>query len=184
MRSRGRRSEARGYDTQARDDRDHIRPVGDSCRQQAGIRPDGFLGRMGAGAGRRQHRQPVRRRVPRHPDEPGGVASRAGVERLALHVAGVAVPAARRDVHLAWAVAGPPLEGNRSEFASDQGVSRRVAAVRRQPVLHGRTRAPAGAGATLVGRVLDGRVRRRHAQDHDDASEGRLLSAERRAVER
>ena len=35
------------------------------------LRADGFFRRMGAGAGRRQHRQPVRRRVPRHSDEPG-----------------------------------------------------------------------------------------------------------------
>ena len=64
----------------------------------------------------------------------------AGVERVALHAAGVAVPSARRDVHLARAVAGPHLEGSRSELAPDHRVSRRVAALGRQSVLHGRAR--------------------------------------------
>ena len=66
----------------------------------------------------------------------------------------------------------------------DHGVSRRVAALGRQPVLHGRPRASAGAGAAHVGRLFHGGIRRRHAEDHDDAPQRGLLPAQRRAVER
>ncbi len=53
--------------------------------QRPGVRPDGVLGRVGAGAGRGQHRRPLRRRVHRHPDEPRRQPARSGVECLAVH---------------------------------------------------------------------------------------------------
>ena len=145
--------------------------------------PRWILRRMGAGAGRRQHRQSIRRRVPRHPDEPRGQPSRAGVERVALHAARVAVPAARRDVHLARAVAGPHLEGSRSQ---SRARSRRITpsgcarSTTRTTWTAGRVRpalAPHTWGgfstAEFVGDTL---------KIHDDASEGGLLPAQRRAV--
>ena len=49
--------------------------------------------------------------------------------------------------------------------------------------MDGRPR-PSGDGAAHLGRVLHGGVRRRDAEDHDDAPQRGLLPAQRRPVER
>src|SRR5580658_10697717 len=92
-------------------------------------RADGFLRRMGAGSGRRQHRKSVYRRVYRHSVEPRVVVAVGGLGSFLSDLARVAVQAARCDVHLAWAVASADLEGSGPGDASDHRLARRVAAL-------------------------------------------------------
>ena len=72
-----------------------------------------------------------------------GLLRARSLERVPLHSAGMAMPAARSGVHLARAVAGADLEGSGPGIARDHGVSRRVAPFDRQCLLHGWPPAPA-----------------------------------------
>ena len=102
------------------------------------VRPDGFSGEWAPVQDEDNTGNPYVGEFLGIPMSRAGQPARAGLERVALHAAGVAVPAARRHVHLARAVAGPHLEGGRPGLATNHRVSRRVAALGRQPVLHGR----------------------------------------------
>ena len=139
---------------------------------------------MDAGAGRRRRGQSVHGRIHRHPDEPRRTAARAGLERIALHAAGMAMPPARRDVHFARPVAGAHLEGSGPGLARDRGVSRGMATVDRQSLLHGWTSASFEIFSAHVGRVFDCGVHGRSVEDHHHASERRLLSAQRCSFQR
>ena len=156
--------------------------AGDGADRRPGRRPDGIFRRVGAGAGRGQHRQSLSiGEFVGIPMSRAGSLRRSGLGRVPSHAARMAVPAARRHVHFARTVAGRASgrRSIRSRARSPRGTLEWLRSVD-NPVLHGRPAASVGDGAAHLGRVFDRRVDRRHAEDHDDAPQGGVLQAQRR----
>src|ERR1700679_1747891 len=97
---------------------------------------------MGARSGRRQYRQSLYWRVHWDSAKPRIAAALRSLGSVLSDAAGMAMQAARSDVHLARTIAGAHLERSGSGHAPDHGLARRVAALHRQSLLHGWPSAP------------------------------------------
>ena len=96
----------------------------------------------------------------------------------------MAVPSAFGRLHLARAVEPAHLERGRSRLARDDGLSCRVAAIRRPGDLSRRPAASARRRTAHVGRVLDREVGWRRADGHRHAPERRVSPSQRTAAQR